>query len=181
MERQDQMREQNVNLNLHLQYLSEGDDFLNVWIFVESRPIAPGEHNVCPCGQMRLKEHFMIENKINGNRTFVGSECIDNIDPKANEVNYYICRLLYHGLQGTYRGMNRNGLVLFSVDPSSGFVKYIPKVEHLNPPLKKNTAKEGRWYISVFFPKENTTVYGKKYWIHLKAKYQGGRLRFTAV
>lgn len=113
MERQDQMREQNVNLHLHLQHLSEGDDFLNEWIFVESRPIAPGEHNVCPCGQMGLKEHFMIENKINGNRTFVGSECIDNIDPKAKEVNYYIRRLLYQGLQGTYRGMTRNGLVLF--------------------------------------------------------------------
>ena len=114
MERQDQMREQNVNLHLHLQHLSEGDDFLNEWIFVESRPIAPGEHNVCPCGQMGLKEHFMIENKINGNRTFVGSECIDNIDPKAKEVNYYIRRLLYQGLQGTYRGMTRNDLVLFS-------------------------------------------------------------------
>lgn len=43
MERQDQMREQNVNLHLNLQYLSESDDFLNEWIFVESRPIAPGE------------------------------------------------------------------------------------------------------------------------------------------
>ena len=31
MERQDQMREQNVNLHLHLQHLSEGDDFLNEW------------------------------------------------------------------------------------------------------------------------------------------------------
>ena len=119
MERQDQMREQNVNLHLHLQHLSEGDDFLNEWIFVESSPIAPGEHNVCPCGQMGLKEHFMIENKINGNRTFVGSECIDKIDPKAEEMNYYIRRLLYQGLQGTYRGMPRNGLVLFSVDSSS--------------------------------------------------------------
>lgn len=179
MERQDQMREQNVNLHLHLQHLSEGGDFLNDWIFVESRPIAPGEHNVCPCGQMGLKEHFMIENKINGNRTFVGSECIDNIHPKAKEVNYYIRRLLYQGLQGTYRGMTRNDLVLFSVDSSSGFVKYLPTVKHLNPPVTRNM--EGRWYISIYFPKENTMVYGKKYKIHLKTEYKGGRLRFTAV
>lgn len=147
MESEDQMqdvhggicREQNVNLHLHLQHLSEGDDFLNEWLFVESRPIAQREHNVCPCGQMGLKERFMIENKINGNRTFVCSECIDNVDLKAREVNYYIQRLLCHGLQGIYRGMNKNGLVLFSVDLSSGFIKHLSKVEHLNPPLKSNT------------------------------------------
>lgn len=121
----------------------------------------------------------MIENKINGNRTFVGSECMDNIDPKAKEVNYYIRRLLYQGLQGTYRGMTRNDLVLFSVDSSSGFVKYLPTVKHLNPPVTRNM--EGRWYISINFPKENTMVYGKKYKIHLKTEYKGGRLRFTAV
>ena len=40
---------------------------------------------------------------------------------------------------------------------------------------------EGRWYISIYFPKENTMVYGKKYKIHLKTEYKGGRLRFTAV
>lgn len=122
---------------------------------------------------------FMIENKINGNRTFVGAECIDNIDTKAKEVNYYISRLLYQGLQGIYKGMTRNGLVFFSVDSSSGFVKYLPTVKHLNPPVTRNM--EGRWYISVFFRKENAIIYGKKYRIHLKTEYQGGRLRFSAV
>ena len=146
---------------------------------MESTPIVEGEHNICPCGKMGLKERFMIENKINGNRTFVGSECIDNIDTKAKDVNYYSCRLLYQGLQGTYRGMTRNGLVLLSVDSTSGFVKYLPTVKHLNPPVTRNM--EGPWYISIFFLKENTMIYGRKYRIHLKTEYKAGRLRFTAV
>ncbi|CAH3192996.1 unnamed protein product [Porites evermanni] len=81
------------------------------------------------------------------------------------------------GLQGTYRGMTRNGLVFLSVDSTSGFVKYLPTVKHLNPPVTRNM--EGPWYISIFFPKENTMIYGKKYRIHFL--YKGGRLRFTAV
>lgn len=97
--------------------------------------------------------------KTNGNRTFVGLECIDNIDTKAKEVNYYIRRLLYQGLQGTYRGMSRNGVVLLSVDSTSGFAKYLPTVKHLNPPVTRNM--EGRWYISIFFHKENTDLWQK--------------------
>ena len=65
-------REQEVNLQLHLQHLSEEDDFQNEWMFVESRPIQPGEHNVCTCSQTPIKS-FFIENKFTGNRTFAGS------------------------------------------------------------------------------------------------------------
>ena len=32
-------REQEVNLQLHLQHLSEETDFKNEWMFVESRPV----------------------------------------------------------------------------------------------------------------------------------------------
>lgn len=72
-----------MNLQLHLDYLSVGDDFQNEWMFVESRPIKRGEHNICPCGQTGLRYYF-IENKWNGNRTFVGSECIGSI-PKQEQ------------------------------------------------------------------------------------------------
>ena len=66
-------REQEVNLKLHLQHLSEEDDFQNEWKFVESRPIQPGEHNVCTCSQTPIKSYFFIENKFTGNHTFAGS------------------------------------------------------------------------------------------------------------
>jgi len=55
-------REQDMNLHLHLQHLSEGDDFQDEWVFVESRPIEPGEHDVCPCGQTPIQSYFFIEN-----------------------------------------------------------------------------------------------------------------------
>ena len=82
-------REQDMNLQLHLQHLSEEVDLQDEWMFVESRPIQSGAHNVCPCGQTPIHSFFFLENKINGNRTFVGSECIRNIDPKAAAVIGY--------------------------------------------------------------------------------------------
>ena len=51
-------REKEVNLHLHLQHLSENDDFQGEWMFVESRPIRPREHNICNCGQTRIKSSF---------------------------------------------------------------------------------------------------------------------------
>ena len=76
-------RAQDMNLQLHLQHLREEDDFQNEWMFVESKPIQPDEHNVCPCGQTPIQSYLFIENKFNGNRTFAGFECISNIDLKA--------------------------------------------------------------------------------------------------
>ena len=58
MEKQDQMREQNMNLHLFLQHLSESDDFLNEWIFVESTPIVEGEHNILSVWQDGTKGTF---------------------------------------------------------------------------------------------------------------------------
>ena len=51
----------------HLQHLSEEDDFQNEWMFVESRPIQPGEHNVFPCSKKPIQSYFFLENKFNGN------------------------------------------------------------------------------------------------------------------
>lgn len=87
-------REQEVNLQLHLLHLSEENDFQNEWIFVESRPTQPDEHDVCPCGQTPIHSYFFMENKINGNRTFVGSTCIGSIDPKAGAVIDYFKYIL---------------------------------------------------------------------------------------
>ena len=56
-------REQEINLHLHLQHLSESDDFQEEWQFVESRPIERGEHKVCPCGQAPIESYFFLENK----------------------------------------------------------------------------------------------------------------------
>ena len=58
-------------------------------MFVESRPIEADEHNICPCGQTSIQAYFFVENKINGNLTFVGSMCIENIDPKVGVVIAY--------------------------------------------------------------------------------------------
>lgn len=79
-------REQEINLLLHLQHLSEKPDCKDEWMFVESRAIEAHEHNICPCVQTAIQNYFFLENKINGNRTFVGSTCIENIDPRVGKV-----------------------------------------------------------------------------------------------
>ena len=101
-------REQDMNLLLHLQHLSEEDDFKNEWVFVESGPIQSGEHNACPCGQTKIRSLFFLENKSNGNRTFVGSECIRNIDPKAAAVIGYFKHILENEVQEIYKGQDNN-------------------------------------------------------------------------
>ena len=57
-------REQEVNLQLHLQYFSEENDFKNEWVFVESRPIEQGEHNICPCGETPIKSYFFYRKQV---------------------------------------------------------------------------------------------------------------------
>ena len=131
-------REQEVNLHLYLYHLSEGDDFQNEWMFMESRPIKRGEHNICPCGQTGLCYYFFMENKWNGNRT-LGSECIGNIDPKAGAVIYHFNHILHHGVKGIYMGEGYKGLQKFTANPTTTLVRCLPIVQHLNPPLKRDT------------------------------------------
>ena len=73
---------------------SEEKNFKNEWQFAESRPIEHGEHNVCPCGQTHIETYFFVENKWTGNRTFVGSDCVTNVDPKAAAVIGYFKHIL---------------------------------------------------------------------------------------
>ena len=112
-------RKQEINLHLPLQHLSEEDDFQNEWMCVESRPIEQGEQNICPCSQTLIHSFFFLENKINGNRTFVGSECIRNIDPKAAAVICYSKHILHHGVQEIYKGQDNKGLQTFTVNSNT--------------------------------------------------------------
>lgn len=115
---------QEVNLQLHLQHLSEEDDFKNEWVFVESSPIEQGEHNICPCGQTPIQEYFFLENKFNGNRTIVGSDC------KAAAVKYYFKHILENEVQGIYKGQDNKGLETFTVKEATTLVQRLPIVEH---------------------------------------------------
>lgn len=172
-------REQEVNLHPHLQHLSEDDHFQNEWLFVESRPIEPGEHDVCPCGQTPIHSYFFIENKWNGNRNFAGSDCIENIDPKAGEVIYYFNHILHHGVKGIYKGQDDKGLKTFTVSSNTTLVRRLPIIEHLIPPLTRNL--DGQWEVPVLFPKAECLLLGQSYSLRLKAKYGRGRLTFTAL
>ena len=102
-------REQDINLLLHLRQLSEEPDCKDEWMFVESQPIEAGEHHICPCGQNNIQHYFFLENKWNGNRTFVGSTCIKSIDPRVGNVIAYLHYILRRPIQGTYVGEESHG------------------------------------------------------------------------
>ena len=172
-------REQEVNLQLYLQHLGEEDDFKNEWIFVESRPIEQGEHNIGPCGQTPIQDYFFLENKFNGNQTFVGSDCLRNVDPKAAAVIYYFKHILENEVQGIYKGQDNKGLQTFTVKAATTLVQRLTIVEHLIPPLTRSL--DGRWEVSVIFPKAESLLLGESYSLRLKAKYVRGHLTFTAL
>ena len=168
-----------INLFLHLQHLSEEEDFKDEWMFVESRPIEADEHNICPCGQMDIQAYFFLENKINGNRTFVGSTCIKNIDPRAGDVIAYFSYILIHPIQGTYQGENVEGLQRFTVKSNTVLVRDTDVVKHLNPQITETL--EGTSQVLVKYPKQETLIQGQVYDLRLKAKYVRGQLTFTAL
>ena len=172
-------REKKDNLQLYLQHLSEEQDFQDEWMFLESRPIKRGEHNVCPCSQTPIQSYFFMENKINGNRTFVGSTCIGNIDPKAGAVIAYFKNILEQAVEGIYRGQNENGLQKFAIKSTTRMVCRLHDVEQLNPPVTRNL--KGEWQVLVKHPKPVTLVENQVYWLRLKAKYVRGQLTFTAL
>ena len=148
-------------------------------MFVESRPIQPGEHNVCPCGQTTIESYFFLENKINGDRTFVGSDCIRNIDPKATAVICYFKHILEEDVQGIYKGQDNQGLQRFEVKLNTILVCRLKNAEHLNPQVTRNL--DGQWEVSVKYLEAETLIVGQVYSLRLKAKYQRGQLTFTAL
>ena len=172
-------REQEVNLFLPLQHLSEEPDCKDEWMIVESRPIEENEHKICPCGQTHIKSYFFLENKINGNRTFVGSTCIKNIDPRVGNVIAYFSYILIYPIQGTYQGKNDEGLQGFTVMPNTFLVRGSEVVEHLNPQVTKNLKNEHE--VLVKHSRPETLIQGQTYDLRLKAKYVRGQLTFTAL
>ena len=172
-------REQEVNLFLHLQHLSEEPDCKDEWMFVESRPIEENEHKICPCGQTHIKSYFFLENKINRNRTFVGSTCIKNIDPRVGNVIAYFSYILIYPIQGTYQGKNDERLQGFTVMPNTFLVRGSEFVEHLNPQVTKNLKNEHE--VLVKHSRPETLIQGQTYDLRLKAKYVRGQLAFTAL
>lgn len=113
---------------------------------------------------------LLFGGKINGNRTFVGSECIRNIDPKAAAVIE---------VQGFYKGQDNKGLQTFTVKAATTLVQRLHVVEHLSPPLIKNL--DGRCQVSVMYPKAESLLVGKAYSLRLKAKYVRDQLTLTAL
>ena len=162
-----------------MEHLSESDDFQNEWMFVESRPIKPDEHNVCPFGQAPIHSYFFLENKFNGNRTFVGSTCLGNIDPKANTVTDYFKHILEKDVQGKYKGQDNQGPQRFTVRSNTILVCHLKDVEHLNPQVTRNL--DGQWEVSVKYPEAETLIVGQVCSLRLKAKYQRRQLTFTAL
>ena len=172
--------EEDVNLLLHLQHLSEERDCKDEWMFVESRPIEVGEQNICPCGQTGIKNYFFLENKINGNRTFVGSTCIENIDSLAGQVIGYFQYILTHPIEGASVEKVSEGIQKFLVKPHTVLVKGADNiVKHLNPQVMKNLT--GKWEVLVKYSKPETLIPGQTYGLRLKAKYVRGQLTFSAV
>ena len=173
-------RQQNINLLLHFQRLSENLDCRDEWMFVESRPIEPHEHKICHCGQTTIQNYFFLENKINGNRTFVGSKCIENIDPRVGKVVAYFEYILTNPIQGTYEGNDCKGLQWFSVKSNTVLVIGADNVvKHLNPQVIKN--KDGKHQVLVKYPKPETLMQEQTYELCLKVKFARGQLTFTAV
>ena len=172
-------REQDANLQIHLQHLSESDEIQNEWMFVESRPVQPGEHDICPCGQTDISSYFFIENKINGNRTFVGSDCIRNIDPRVGAVIAYFKHILENNIEGIYRGQDSQGLQRFEVKSYTVLVQRLFTVQHLNPQVIQTGAST--WEVKVKYLKPSLLVVGQTYFLRLKAKFRQGQLTFTAL
>ena len=171
--------EQDINLFLHLQHLSEEPDCKDEWMFVESRSIEANEHKICPCGQKGIQAYFFLENKINGNRTFVGSTCIENIDPCVSKVIAYFEYILTHPIEGTYQGENDEGLQRFTVKSNTVLVRGTDVVKHLNPQVTKTL--ENKHEVLVKHPRSETLIQGEVHDLRLKAKYVRGQLTFTAL
>ena len=172
--------EKDINLLLHLQHLSEEQDCKDEWMFVESRPIDVGEHTICPCGQTGIKNYFFLENKINGNRTFVGSTCIGHIDPRVGKVIAYFENILTHPIEGLFVEHTSEGFHTFIVKPHTVLVKGANNsVKHLNPHVFMTD--DGQWRVLVKYPNRVTLIPGHSYDLRLKAKYVQGQLTFTVV
>lgn len=109
----------------------------------------------------------------------MGSDCLRNVDPKAAAVIYYFKHILENEVQGIYKGQDNKGLQTFTVKAATTLVQRLTIVEHLIPPLTRSL--DGRWEVSVIFPKAESLLLGESYSLRLKAKYVRRHLTFTAL
>ena len=169
-----------MNLQLHLERLSENPEDQNEWLFKDSRPIEPGESRVCPCGQTGISSYYTINNTKNGNETFVGSSCIANVHPDFGKVITYFERLLSDSTRGTYCGVDVAGLHQFQVRSNTTLVTgALDDVQKYNPPVVRN--QDGKWCVKVDYSTGPSLTEGHEYLLWLKAKYEQGHLLFTVV
>lgn len=162
-----------VNLELHLQSLSEGADFMEEWIFVQA---IPAIKSICPCGQTRLKEHFIIENRLKGNQT--SSKCIRKFNEKLAMAIEYFKQLLAKGVKGTYKGQGTLERQRFEVNGKTNFVKKRALVEGMHLPLKRNA--KGCWEIQVESNKDHWVV-NQHYHLWLQTLNDEGHIRFLPL
>ena len=173
-------REQEKNLLLHLQPLSQNPDCRDEWMFVESRPIEPGEPRICPCGQTGISAYYFMNNEKNNNQTFVGSTCMEHIDPTRGRVVAYFHRLLQHPTRGTYRGVDGEGWHLFQVRSNTTLIQgtFHDDVKTYNAPI---VLQDGKYYVKVKYPIATSPREGHQYLLRLKANYERGRTVLTVV
>lgn len=161
-----------VNLELHLQQLSEGADFMDEWIFVQSKPVIKG---IYPCGRTGLKEHFMIKNRLNGHQTVVGSGYIRKFNEKLAMELEYFKQLLAKGVKGIYKGQGTFGRQRFEVSNKTALAKKRALVEHMQLPLYRND--NDHWEIQVESNKDHWVV-NQQYHLWLQTINDNGEIRF---
>lgn len=168
-----------INLLQHLTPLSEERECNGEWEFAESRLIEAGESDLCPCGRTRARQYFILENKLNGNRTFVGSSCIKIIDQRLGDVIAYFYYIINYPIKGRFIKTTEKGLQQFVVKPYTKLAMGAETtVKHLNPPVSNTLYKTA---VLVKYSKPETLVHGEVYKLKLKAKYRQGELTFTAI
>ena len=97
-------------LQRHLKDLSEETemDLMKEWRFYCS--IDTGRcSSSCPCGKLDIRYLYYIKNRINGNITFVGSECINKFSREMSNVIYYLKSLISSRVKLRYKGEGSKG------------------------------------------------------------------------
>ena len=131
-------------LQKHLKDLIEETemDLMKQWRFYRS--IDTGRCNSsCPCGKLDIRYLYYIKNRINGNITFLGSECINKFSREMSKVIYYFKYLISSGVKGRYKGEGSKGKH-FELDEGSKLVTHRVLLDDdgLTRPLYKNDEEQ---------------------------------------
>ena len=111
-----------ARLHSRLLSLSDGKDFMEQWRFIRSIDTHSYESS-CPCGKREIRYLYFIQNRFNGNMTFVGSECRKLFKKELSNVIYYFWYLISHGVRGKFVGEGTNGRQRFKLNVKTNLVK----------------------------------------------------------